>query len=218
MSNRLRDAFAQIHAEEELKSSTREFLAGRINGTQGEAVCKKRRTYGSIAAAACIAAALLGAGGYRLYFEPVTAIAMETQPPVSLGVNRFDRVVSVESDSREFLDAVNVKHCDYMDAVNRILSEESTADYLAQDEIVEISVTGGSEARNREILEGVEECAKRHENIRCYRGGEAEHRTEVQPEPGRHETEPEYKNKVQPESGHHGKHGANNSRHGHGRG
>lgn len=172
MSNKVKDAFEQIHAEEELKNNTREFLAGKINGVQK----RKAFPYRTIAAAAAaFFLVLAGIGGYRLYFVPTTSITMEMQPPVALGINRFDRVVSVESGSdggMELLNNADVKYSSYTDAVNMILAEERTADYLAQDEILEISVTGGSEAKSQEILAGVEACAKNHKNIYCYRGSE----------------------------------------------
>lgn len=178
MNKRIGEAFDRIHAEEELKNKTMEFLARQTGGfgQHSGQFPRQRKTlsYGKMAAAAAVLALiLLGSGGYRLYFIPTTSIDIEINPSVTLGINRFDKVVTMEShneDGSELLDSVNVKYADYTDAINKIITDESIADYLAQNEIMEISVTGSDDKKNQEIFSGVESCTSRHKNIQCYNG------------------------------------------------
>jgi len=90
MDERIRDAFASIHAGEELKESTRAVLE--------QARTRRRRPARALAAAvACLVLLVVGIGGYQFYFTPTSVLSIDINPSLELGVNRFDKVVSVHS-------------------------------------------------------------------------------------------------------------------------
>ena len=70
MDERIRDAFASIHAEEELKESTRAALAN--------ARTRRRRPARYLAAAvACLVLLVAGIGGYQFYFAPTSVLSID---------------------------------------------------------------------------------------------------------------------------------------------
>ena len=116
MSNRIREAFDDIHAEKELKEHTKEYL--RRN------VYQKKRTLWTapvrIAAAAVCLFLVALAGGSWLYLVPTAYISIDINPSLELGVNRFDRIVSVEGfndDGARLAEQLDIKYMDYNDAL-----------------------------------------------------------------------------------------------------
>ena len=91
MRDRIRDAFDQIQAEEPLKARTKDFLARK---TASYTRVRPRRLMRAVPALACFALLLLG--GHWLYFTPTAAISIDINPSLELGVNRFDKVISVD--------------------------------------------------------------------------------------------------------------------------
>lgn len=153
MEDKLYETFDSIHAEPALVSHTRAAL--------GSARLPHRRRRMQAVVAACLAVLLVGSGGW-VYMTPVSAISIETNPPIELEVNRFDRVVSVSGgDALQSEDGI--RFATYADAVSQILSDPG----LAEIPEFSIAVTGGSE-----MLETVESCAAAHRNVYCCSGSE----------------------------------------------
>ena len=91
-------------------------------------------------------------------------------PSVELGINRFDKVISVEGYNREgdqIAALLNVKYMNYTDALDRILKDESIASYLSQDEIVSIAVVGSDEERCGKMLTEIESFTAETGNTHC---------------------------------------------------
>ena len=83
MYDRIKEAFDQVTASEELKSQTKAYLA------------QKSRRPRLVIPAAIVAVFLLLCGGYYLYFIPTATISIDINPSLELSINRFDRVISV---------------------------------------------------------------------------------------------------------------------------
>ena len=166
--NRIHDALGGIHAEEELKLKTKEVLFEKIARSEPS----KTRRFSAVRfaiAAFCLAILVAGGGGYRLYSVPVYAISIDVNPSLELGVNRFDRVVSVtgyNDDGDELARNVDVKNMNYTDAINALLSSETLKEYSENGADVVVAVSGGSEQKNSEIVSAVEGC--HHGNMRLY--------------------------------------------------
>ncbi len=98
----------------------------------------------SLAAAfACLC--LLFTGGYWLYFTPTATISIDINPSIELGVNRFNRVVSVEgynADGVKLAGELSVQYADYMDALNQVLANDTVAALLDADGVLTITVVG----------------------------------------------------------------------------
>ena len=166
MTERIRAAFDAVHADEALKQRTRDYLAKAVYQ-------KKRRAIPAGRVIPALAACLLLVvclGGSYLYFTPTAFISVDINPSLELGINRFDRVVSVEAyneDGQELTDALDVKYLDYRDALEVIVSDQAMEAYL-QDGILSLTVAGESERQCGEIYQAMEDCASGRQNIRCH--------------------------------------------------
>ena len=168
MTERIREAFDAVHADEGLKRRTQEYLEEKVYR-------KNRRTMPPRAVVPALAVCLLLViclGGWRLYFTPTAVISVDINPSLELGINRFDRVVSVEAynaDGQALTDSLDVKYRDYRDALEEIVNSQAVADYL-RDGILSLTVAGDSEAQCGEIYQAMEDCASGRGNIRCHTG------------------------------------------------
>lgn len=170
MREKLRTSFEHIHAESDLKNSTREFLLRRMSERPGRNAARRKL----LTAAICLAFVLSGLGvGRWVYFTPVSAVSIDVNPSIELKINRFDRVLSVagyNEDGRELASGLNVRHMDYMDAIRLVLADKSVTDCLAQDDILSIIVISIDESRQSEMLANVENCAAGYRNVYCGTG------------------------------------------------
>lgn len=130
--NVIRESMEKIRATEELKQTTLRYLKER---------CQKRSVFGVhsipkyVLAAVCLVF-MLGLGGYSVYGKPVSFISIDVNPSIELGVNRFGQVVTVNAYNEEgenILKNVSLKNVSYMQAIVRILEDESENGFLSGD-------------------------------------------------------------------------------------
>lgn len=174
MNERIKGAFDSIHAGEALKDRTREFCSQKTGKYQKKPVRAYRRL---VLAAACLLFVVLCGGGWYFYFTPVASISVDVNPSIELGINRFDRVVSVEGyneDGRALADSLHVWLLPYEEALDRILSGESMAQYMTPKHFVSVTVVGESQEKSGEMLERVSSCANHHANVHCSSGNAEE--------------------------------------------
>ncbi|WP_442911415.1 anti-sigma-I factor RsgI family protein [Lachnoclostridium sp. An169] len=94
-------------------------------------------------------------------------------PSLELGVNRFDRIISVEGyndDGTALAASLNIRFLDYQDAIEQLLEDETVESYLSGDAVMSLTVAGKSESQSSTILENVESCVSDQENVRCHSG------------------------------------------------
>lgn len=164
MREQLQAALGGIHAEPELKAAARAAVARRARRHAFPA----RPLRLALAAAACVAVIL---GGQWLYFTPTEHISIDINPSLELGINRFDRVVSVQGwneDGAALAEEVSVENLPYTQAVQTILASDTVQALLADDGVVEIGVIGEDDARCARMLAGVQACTD-ETNAHCYR-------------------------------------------------
>ncbi len=172
MNKKIREAFDQIQAEEALKDRTKAYISWK---TQGYTRRKTMNYRYLISAAACVIFLLIG--GYRIYFHPTAEISIDINPSIELGVNRFDRIVSVtgrNSDGQEIADSLHIRYVDYAEAVDRIMENEEIEALLSNGEILTVVVVGTDEAQSSQILSGVQSCTAEEKNAYCYRADSSE--------------------------------------------
>lgn len=170
MTDRIRAAFDTVHADEALKQRTREYLHRTVY-QRGRRKAAPLRRLRPILAAACLLLVLCAGGSY-LYFTPTAFISIDVNPSLELGVNRFDRVVSVEAfnqDGQALADGLDVKNLDYRDALEQILADQSVTAYLSEG-ILSLTVAGEDEGQCAEIYQTMEDCASGRRNVRCHAG------------------------------------------------
>lgn len=171
MYEEIRAAFDSVRAEPELKAAAHAAVARRARQRRSPA----RPLRLALATAACAAVVVLG--GRWLYFTPTAHISIDVNPSLELGVNRFDRVISVEGwndDGTALAQTVDVTNLSYTEAVETILSTDTIETLLAQDAVVEIGVIGDDDTRCARMLAGVEACTDGQQNAHCYRAGTEE--------------------------------------------
>jgi len=89
----------------------------------------------ALALGACI---ILGSGGgaYAYAKNPVAYVSMDINPSVELGVNAFDKVVSVEAyneDGKKILEDTNLINSNVSDAVSTVISNAISDGYITKD-------------------------------------------------------------------------------------
>ncbi len=168
MDEQLREAFAQVRAEEDLKKRTLDYLSQK---TGGWSAAPRRRARPWAMAAACAACMLMTIGSLWLYLTPAAYISVDVNPSVELTVNRFDRVISLKGlndDGAALAEDLNVRFLEYTEALEQVLNSDTIADLLSQEETVSITVAGDDEARTAEMLSQVSACAAGRGNTLCH--------------------------------------------------
>lgn len=167
MKRRLWDAFDKIHAEQDLKKSTKEFLAKRTNGYRKRKIILSKRL---IAVVSCFVLLLFAGMGYSAYLTPAYAISIDVNPSIELGINRFHKVISVDTyneDGYTVMSAMNVYNLDYQDALELILTNENMKEYIMQNELIAVTVSGKNEDKNNELLDNIDACISSYANVHC---------------------------------------------------
>lgn len=141
----IKEAFDQVHASQQLKDSTKEFLQ-----QQNLQIVRKKPAVLPRLAAACLTFLLFVSSVTAVYFIPVSAIHVESDPSdMQLKINCFDRVIAV--DGNEHHNELN--HMSYEDAMAQLLTDTQ------QQETI-ITVVG-----NDKMLSDVESCLQNDENV-----------------------------------------------------
>lgn len=161
-SNRIRDAFDSVRAEEELKSRTKEYLQeARQQAEKRErhpraGKASFRLAFGSL----CVMLLLfLGIGGYTFLRIPVSYVSIDVNPSIEFVLNRLDRVISAEAyneDGKMILDNVAVEGLYYTDAVERMMESEAMKPYLSENAGLTFTVAADSGERENALLSGIE--------------------------------------------------------------
>ena len=173
MKERIREAFDEIHAEEELKRNTKAFLEKKRKEKKQE----KRTAYRWVPVMVCCLFMLIGFGGYRLYFTEASVISVDINPSLELNLNPFDRVISVKGynkDGENLAEEADVKFLDYKEALEEILYTECVKECMDNEELLLITVAGKDEEKNEEILKNIEEFLPEQKNMKCTGAGREE--------------------------------------------
>ena len=173
MTERIREAFDAVHADEGLKRRTQEYLEEKVYR-------KNRRAMPPRAVVPALAACLLLViclGGWRLYFTPTAVISVDINPSLELWINRFDKVVQVvgwNDDGRELAAALDIKYMDYDRALEQIMDSEKVSSLLSGDGGMTLAVVGDNESQCGRLLSGLRSCTAGQGNTYCYTASEEE--------------------------------------------
>lgn len=174
MQDRIKAAFSGVRAEEALKANTRRFLAEKTRNYGAGRALPYRRLAPVLA---CLLLLAMGLGGYWTYFLPTSYISVDVNPSIELGINRFDKVVSVAGynpDGEALAAALDIKYMDYTAALEQVLSSEAVTACLAQDGLLTIGVIGADLDHCQHLLDNVRACAQGHGKAYCYAASTAE--------------------------------------------
>ena len=171
MEDRLRKAFAAVEVEEGLKEKTRATL---LEKAQGRRARPRRRAVCAVAMASLLLFVGVGTG---VFFTPVSAISIDINPSIELGVNRFDQVVAVKGYNQvgqELLASIDLRFMDYSPALAALLADDRVQAYREQGESLSIFVACDDQQKGDEMLSKVETCAGGGPGVHCLSGNWAE--------------------------------------------
>jgi hypothetical protein len=127
--DRIHDLFSGIHAEDILKANISAFLSNEI---RRRSKAKKWRLQYAYAAASLALILLFGGFSIR-YFTVSSYLDIDVNPAIELSVNPFGRVIEAapyNKDGEDVLEAVQVKHMAYDEAVTSLINAMSEKGYV----------------------------------------------------------------------------------------
>ena len=185
----IKEAFGNVRADEALKERTRDAVFAQMRAAQEGNVAsfparqqarmpKRAFRRKVVAVAACLVVACLVAfGGRQVYLTPAAAISVDINPSIELGVNCFDRVISVDAyneDGQQLVDSLKLQNMGYEQAVERIVDSSAVQTLLSANEDLSVSVASSDGARCDDMLSTLEGCTSRYENVSCHHVDEGE--------------------------------------------
>lgn len=137
--NVFQKSMSEIRATEDLKNNTLRYLKEQ----QEKRSRTKLHPALRYALAVLCLFLLLGTGGYSVYRKPVSYISIDVNPSIELGINRFGRVVSADAyneDGQDILQHVSLENISYIQAINKLLKDESDHHYLKDDSLLVFTI------------------------------------------------------------------------------
>lgn len=142
--NRIKEAFSEIKAEDELKKATSEFIANK----RSQVSRPQKNIIRYYLAAAAVVILTLAVGIYEMWFVPVTIVSIDVNPSMEIQVNRLDRIVSANAyndDGTKILNSLSIDGKKYEDAINTVLQDEKFSQYLNADSLLTFTVASKDE-------------------------------------------------------------------------
>lgn len=164
----LKDALDGIHAEEALKNRTgayvSEVLAKRARPQRARALRM------AVAAVCLLLVFLTGCGSY-VYFDTVFVVSVDINPSVELGINAFNRVISVRGyngDGDALAQSLRLRFLRCEEAVERLVGSDTIRTLLEQEEYLAITVVGEDEAESAALCDRLRQHMDDHENTHYF--------------------------------------------------
>lgn len=148
--NRFQSTLNQIKADQKLINKTELYLKDKLAKSQKSEIIQfpKCRSISAknLVKAACILFILFGGsvGSYIGYKTPVSYISLDINPSIELGINVFDKVVTVKGynpDGKKVLNRINVLGNDIRVAVNTVVISANENGFIDNDGTTVISLT-----------------------------------------------------------------------------
>lgn len=171
MDNKIKQTFHKIYAETELKTQTKEFITYQIKNyhTQRRNIMRKRM----VSVMACFLFFIMGFSGHYLYFTQMAVISMDINPSIELNINRFDKVISINSyndDGVELANVLDIKFMNYKNAIDTILNTDMITENFINNETLSIVVVGKNEQKSKEMYENIQNNMTEKQNVYCDMG------------------------------------------------
>lgn len=154
MDDRIRSAFAAVHASELSKQRTKLFVRKQTRDYNSQRIrqSQRRRMVSGLCAAAAMLCLCL------FYFTPAARIEMDVNPSIEMQVNRLDRVIQVRGlneDGRELVKDVSLLNLPYGRAVRKLMLSQGMEPFLRSHDLITVSVVGGTPGHTEEMLANV---------------------------------------------------------------
>ena len=147
------DSFTRKRIEKSVKKKTGYYSENNVHKNK----IKIKHILGAILMKRNIALALsvgvmlsLAGGGYAYAKTPIAYVSMDINPSVELGVNAFDKVVSVEAyneDGKKILEGTSLVNSHVKDAVSTVISNAISDGYIKADGLSAIEITTSTDKK-----------------------------------------------------------------------
>lgn len=91
---------------------------------------------------------LLGIGSTFAYFTETSAVSIDINPSIELGLNRFNRVISAtgyNTDGTILLSQIKLQHKSYKQAMETLLENEHFIPYLTEDNTLLVTIVSNND-------------------------------------------------------------------------
>lgn len=164
--NKIKKAFDTIHAKEELKEKTRQYIYDNVYNKKNS--FNKNKSNRLVLALATVLIMFIT---ISTYITPVMAISIDSQSSIQFKVNKFNRVISVsayDDNTNKLIQSLNLKHSNYEDALDLIINELESKNIIDEDTYVNISISTKDNNMGNKVLNEVENKYKEHyKNLNC---------------------------------------------------
>ncbi len=158
MTNKIYNAFDKIKADDYQKESTKQYLSKKYR--EGLRMNHHRTMKYAVSVVCTMLFLVIGGVGFAWMRTPVSYVSIDVNPSIELGLNRFDRVVSVEAYNAEgeaILSGLPLKWKKYTEAIDAVIECEEMRTYLTDASDLVLTVVADS-AREAKLTEGVKAC------------------------------------------------------------
>ncbi len=111
-------------------------------------------------AAACVALISgLGYGYYARNLKTYSVVTISSDSNISMELNKSGKVIRLESDTdngKAIIEKTSVKGLDKITATNEILQAEISHGYISDGDVIDVYVSGSSDAENSSLLNSIE--------------------------------------------------------------
>ena len=154
MDEKIRSAFAAVHASELSKQRTKLYVRKRTRDydSRRTQLSRRRRVISGLCAAAAMVCLCL------FYFTPSAMIEMDVNPSIEMKVNRLDRVIQVRglnADGRDLVQNVSLLNLPYNRAVRKLMLSQEMEPFIRSHDLITVSVVGGTPGHTEEMLANV---------------------------------------------------------------
>ena len=157
--NKIRDAFEGIHADTQMKETTKQFLAEKYEERQKKFF---RPVFKRAMPVVCVLLLfLIGVGGYSWIQAPAAYVSIDINPSIELVLNRFDKVLSAvayNAEGEEILESLSLKGKKYTAAIDAIMENGCMKGYLTEKSELVFTIAADDDKGN-ELKAGVEYCS-----------------------------------------------------------
>lgn len=162
MDKKIKSAFNEIKAEEQLKASTEYYLNQKYFSSKS----RKNTTFFKPALAFSLAFLTITlCFSFITYTIPVGAISLDgNSGSIELGINRFDKVVKITCfGENKLTEASQLKNMNYKDAVECVLEKNESNSTV-------LTVSCKNASKQKEIANTINSCNNSNTSVNCHQG------------------------------------------------
>lgn len=153
LENKVKETFAKIKADEQLKEDTYQYLQKKIQ--------PKEKSYKRfvIVAVAFVLILITGLFSYTQYTTEAAYLDIDANPSIELTLNKYDRVIGVyayNADGEEILEKVDVKNKSYQDALKVLIDELFAQGYISDSELFTATLQTRNKQTEQEQLNALQ--------------------------------------------------------------